>query len=367
MPVDEAPPRSQAGRGRGRRPRPAGAQCGADLGQHAHRARYPQLGRPHPPGAARPRRPTLAVVTDAETGQRGFVITGDPSYLEPYIAARQGLNAELDDLERLTADHPAQNARVREIRQLAWTRDDPARQRHPRAPGAGLRRRARDDRRRPRQSRRCRRFAHRGRCARRSRKRRCSPSASGRGRPRLRDRRRHRAAVGAGGAGRRRGAARSSCAASCASGEAATVELADRAELLRITLASIGDAVITTDTEGRVTTLNPVAEALTGWPLAEAEGQPLAVGVPDRRRGDRAPVANPAERALAEGVIVGLANHTLLIDRQGGRASDRRQRRADPPQRRRRRRLRPGVSRHQPTAGGPSRRCAAPRPGCATR
>src|SRR5262249_49506024 len=44
---------------------------------------------------------------------------------------------------------------------------------------------------------------------------------------------------------------------------------------LRVTLNSIGDAVITTDIQGRVTSLNPVAESLTGWPQAEAQGQPL--------------------------------------------------------------------------------------------
>lgn len=92
--------------------------------------------------------------------------------------------------------------------------------------------------------------------------------------------------------------------------------LAER-ERLRITLASIGDGVICTDAEGRVTFLNGVAEALTGWPLAQATGQSLPEVFRIVNEQSRRPVANPALRALEEGVIVGLANHTLLIARDG--------------------------------------------------
>ncbi len=88
-------------------------------------------------------------------------------------------------------------------------------------------------------------------------------------------------------------------------------------EQLRVTLASIGDAVITTDGEGRVDFLNPVAEALTGWATAEARGRPLPEVFRIVNEATRAPVENPALRALGEGVIVGLANHTVLIARDG--------------------------------------------------
>ncbi|MBY0231001.1 MAG: PAS domain S-box protein [Gemmataceae bacterium] len=90
-----------------------------------------------------------------------------------------------------------------------------------------------------------------------------------------------------------------------------------QSEWLRITLASIGDAVISTDAEGRVTFLNAVAEGLTGWPQAEAAGRPLAEVFRIVSERTRLPVENPAERALREGTIVGLANHTLLIARDG--------------------------------------------------
>ena len=96
-------------------------------------------------------------------------------------------------------------------------------------------------------------------------------------------------------------------------------ELARKREKLRVTLESIGDAVVTTDAAGRVTMLNRVAEELTGWPAAEAAGAPLAdvFHIVNQQTGER--VANPAERVLAEGVVVGLANHTVLIARDGTR------------------------------------------------
>jgi PAS domain S-box-containing protein len=90
-----------------------------------------------------------------------------------------------------------------------------------------------------------------------------------------------------------------------------------RQELLQLTLASIGDAVIATDAAGRIDFFNSVAEQLTGWPQAEALGQPLATVFRIVNEATRQPVANPAERALAEGTVVGLANHTILIARDG--------------------------------------------------
>jgi PAS domain S-box-containing protein len=94
-------------------------------------------------------------------------------------------------------------------------------------------------------------------------------------------------------------------------------ELMDKREKLRVTLESIGDAVVTTDTDGRVTMLNRAAEALTGWPGPDAAGVPLGdvFRIVDQRTGARA--ENPVGRVLAEGVTVGLANHTALIARDG--------------------------------------------------
>jgi PAS domain S-box-containing protein len=86
---------------------------------------------------------------------------------------------------------------------------------------------------------------------------------------------------------------------------------------LEVTLASIGDAVISTDDRGIVTFLNPIAEQVTGWSESEARGRPLAEVFQIVNEQTRKPVDNPALRALREGTIVGLANHTILISRDG--------------------------------------------------
>jgi diguanylate cyclase (GGDEF)-like protein/PAS domain S-box-containing protein len=94
-------------------------------------------------------------------------------------------------------------------------------------------------------------------------------------------------------------------------------ELAREKEMAEVTLASIGDGVITTDTDGRVTFLNAVAEYLTGWNLAEARERPLADIFPIYNELTRKPVVNPVARCLREGRIVGLANHTVLVRTDG--------------------------------------------------
>jgi two-component system, sensor histidine kinase and response regulator len=85
-----------------------------------------------------------------------------------------------------------------------------------------------------------------------------------------------------------------------------------------VTLASIGDANIATDARAQVTFLNPVAEALTGWPLADAVGRPLAEVFRIVNEQNRQPVEDPAAQVLRLGTVVGLANHTTLIARDGG-------------------------------------------------
>ncbi len=307
---------------------------------------------------------TLSAVADAETGQRGYLITGNFGYLDPYFAARRTLAGELDRLEQLTGDNPTQNARMREIRQLVWARmnrlDEGIRVRQEQGFDAAR-----------------------------------ETITSGLGKQdmeALRDavirttleeealliererqaERSYRIAVGTGLV--------SALAALFALAalllllrrhlrerEATTAELAERAELLKITLASIGDAVITTDTDARVTNMNAVAETVTGWPLAEAAGQPLEAVFRIVNEQTRGPVANPALRALAEGTVVGLANHTVLIDRHGvdhpiddsaapirghdGSAST----------------AASWCSATSPGSRTPKRRCAAPRRGCGMR
>lgn len=88
-------------------------------------------------------------------------------------------------------------------------------------------------------------------------------------------------------------------------------------EEIRMTLYSIGDGVITTDDQGRVRRLNPVAEKLTGYAEEEAAGQPLEQVFRIINEHTRKAVESPVVRVLREGVVVGLANHTLLIARDG--------------------------------------------------
>src|SRR6185369_16820152 len=110
------------------------------------------------------------------------------------------------------------------------------------------------------------------------------------------------------------------CALIVVFGEAARVAESrahERREVNRVTLRSIGDAVITTDTVGHITDLNEVAQSLTGWTRDEALGQPLERVFNIVNEVTRQPVDNPANRALREGVIVGLANHTVLIRKDG--------------------------------------------------
>lgn len=88
-------------------------------------------------------------------------------------------------------------------------------------------------------------------------------------------------------------------------------------EKYRTILYSIGDAVITTDTGALVQQMNPVAERLTGWPEAEAVGKPLDDVFQIVNEVSRDLLENPVQRVLQEGAVVGLANHTLLVDRNG--------------------------------------------------
>ena len=89
--------------------------------------------------------------------------------------------------------------------------------------------------------------------------------------------------------------------------------LIDEREQLLVTIRSIGDAVITTDTEGKVVLMNKVAEQLTGWSNEEAKGRPLVSIFNIANALTGAQVENPVKQVLETGEIVGLANHTKLI------------------------------------------------------
>lgn len=94
-----------------------------------------------------------------------------------------------------------------------------------------------------------------------------------------------------------------------------SAELAEQHELMRVTLRSIGDAVITTDASGLISWLNPVAERMTGWLSSEALGRPLMQVFHIVNEETREPAPDPVAACMEEGRIVGLAQQTLLISR----------------------------------------------------
>jgi PAS domain S-box-containing protein len=94
-------------------------------------------------------------------------------------------------------------------------------------------------------------------------------------------------------------------------------ELRQQREWFEVTLSSIGDAVITTDTQSHITFLNPVAESMTGWSLADAAGMALEKVFHIINEDTRLEVINPVRQVLLSGRIVGLANHTALVGRNG--------------------------------------------------
>ncbi len=98
---------------------------------------------------------------------------------------------------------------------------------------------------------------------------------------------------------------------------ASEAETRRQKELLAVTLASIGDGVIVTDLQGRVTFLNGEAERLTGWATGDAGGQPLPRVFNIVNEQTRQPVENPVAKVLRLGTPVGLANHTVLITKDG--------------------------------------------------
>ncbi len=93
--------------------------------------------------------------------------------------------------------------------------------------------------------------------------------------------------------------------------------LKNQEEDLQTTLNSIGDAVIATDIQGNITRMNPVAEQLTGWTVKEIQGKPLTqyFNIVNARTGK--PADNPVEKVFETGLTVGLANHTMLISKNG--------------------------------------------------
>ena len=260
----------------------------------------------------------VSTLKDAETGQRGYLLTGERPYLEPYDQALPRIQGQLDRLRDLTIDNPPQTAHVLKLQQLTADRLAVLRQ--------GIDRfQVEPDK---------------GRALTLSRQ----LLLQGEGKrlmDLIRDEVYGMQVLERAQLGRRDVASRANTRTALATtiiglglglvlitmvitlvarNQAARQRAADvlhaERERFRTTLTSIGDAVVVTDAQGRITLLNPVAQALTGW-SAEALGQPLDTVFRIVNEATRETVENPVSKVIRLGTIVGLANHTVLIAKDG--------------------------------------------------
>jgi PAS domain S-box-containing protein len=264
---------------------------------------------------------TLSSVRDAETGQRGFVLTGDPEYRDVYDQAVKALPSELSALRALVADDPAQRIRVATLQgliseklvELAETvalRQNEGFQAALKVVETNRGKRAMDEIRKIGED--LENQVYTG------------LTQGVQERQEQGSRTRLTSALGAGLLFAFLLLATIDIGHATAERDRLIVDLgaandqttASR-DLLHTTLTSIGDAVVATDEAGRVTFLNGVAENLTGWTQAQAEGRPLQEVLRIVNEETRRPVESPVDKALRGGVIVGMANHTVLISRDG--------------------------------------------------
>ncbi len=250
-----------------------------------------------------------SLLKDAETGQRGFLYTGEPRYLEPYNNAVNQIDSHLSSLAELVADNPQQTAHIPELRSLTKQKLDEL-ARTIQLYGENQKEEARTVV-----------LSDTGRklmvdihalVAQMQRDESSLESA------RLRDvSRSARSLV--------RTIYFTTILASVvlvllafyilremAERENHAMEIREREEWFRVTLGSIGDAVIATDEKGLVIFINPVAETLTGINLAQARGRQISQVFPIFNEHSRKPVENPVAKVLELGHVMGLANHTVL-------------------------------------------------------
>jgi PAS domain S-box-containing protein len=255
-----------------------------------------------------------STVTDAETGQRGYLLTEDEEYLEPYESALQRIHGELERAKELTADDPEQHARLLALEGTIAAKLE-------RLAGALALFKGGDH------------AGALGMVRRNAGHSLMAEVREGIARMQAEEYRllQERSAAS-------EGSYRVALVAivlpaalgilllgavfhlggrAAAQRQRAAAVLAEQRERLRVTLESIGDAVITTDIHGRVKYLNAVAEAVTGWTSGDAVGQSLEAVFRILNEQTREPVESPVTRALREGAIVGLGNHTILVRKDG--------------------------------------------------
>ena len=260
----------------------------------------------------------MSTLKDAETGQRGYLLTGERLYLEPYDQALPRLRGQLDRLRGLTIDNPPQTAHVLKLEQLAAERlailrqgvdrfqAEPdksralalSRQYLLQGEGKRLMDLIRDEVYGMQQLERA--LLTRREEVSRARTRTALVST----------------VIGLGLGLVLVAAVITLVVRNLESRQRTADVLHAERERFRTTLTSIGDAVVVTDAQGRVTLLNPVAQALTGWG-GEALGEPLETVFRIVNEATRDTVENPVSKVIRLGAIVGLANHTVLIAKDG--------------------------------------------------
>ena len=257
---------------------------------------------------------TELLATEAETGQRGYLFTGQPKYLKPYQDALTAFDSRIEELARLTTDNPRQQVHVGTLRNLGRQKLDELaetialyRAGNPAAARAIV-------------------LSDRG------------LTLMSQMRGEIEQMQQEEASLQT---VRDATYARSIQAAVAAIYSATLVailgmvvlarfvlrerrtrelhaeELRAREEWFRVALTSIGDGVITTDPKGVVTFLNPVAESLTGISLANARGKDVQDVFPIFNEFSGKKTENPVKKVMSLGIIVGLANHTVLQHRDG--------------------------------------------------
>jgi PAS domain S-box-containing protein len=254
----------------------------------------------------------MLALVDAETGERGYLLTGQDDYLQPYVAALPRLSESLARLDAATTG-TSLHERVLQLKEMAdqrlellKERIDRRRQhaRDPEALAAGARGKEQMD-------------AIRGLVADIK-----STQQSLRADREQRTRAAYATAVSTGLITDTLGLVAVGAFVwlvnrSAAARQHAAALVREQRQWLQVTLSSIGDAVIATDIDGRVVFLNPVAAALTGWSQEEAVQQPLDKVFRIFNEDTRLPVESPVHKVLRDGTVAGMANHTVLIARDG--------------------------------------------------
>jgi PAS domain S-box-containing protein len=256
----------------------------------------------------------LATISDMETGQRGYLLTGEPAYLEPYQQALPRVATRFEALRKATSDVPAAQKRLDELEPLVKGKLEElavtiqrARAGEPEAALALVRESGGKDL--------------------MDEIRRGIAEIRGQEHDQLRQRiaardtylrrTRNNALILGGSSLAVFGVLMLSINRTIGARRAAERSARESEQRLRVTLESIGDAVIATDVGGRVAYMNPVAEALTGWRRADAQDLPLDQVFRIVNEFSRDVVESPVSKVMRDGGIVGLANHTVLMARDG--------------------------------------------------